>query len=110
MKYSISKKPLTPNSVWDAKSGMVVCHFVNGKFETDDADLAKKLEAMGHTVTKGADAEADAPKDDNGDPADGDKGGADGEDGIDGADGNDADAEADAKTATKSRRSRTAKK
>jgi hypothetical protein len=108
MKYSISKKPLTPNSVWDAKSGMVVCHFVNGKFETDDADLAKKLEAMGHTVTKGADAEADAPKDDNGDPADGD--GADSEDGIDGADGNDADAEADAKTATKSRRSRTAKK
>lgn len=108
MKYSISKKPLTPNSVWDAKSGMVVCHFVNGKFETDDADLAKKLEAMGHTVTKGADAEADAPKDDNSDPADGD--GADGEDGIDGADGNDADAEADAKTATKSRRSRTAKK
>ena len=105
MKYSISKKPLTPNSVWDAKSGMVVCHFVNGKFETDDADLAKKLEAMGHTVTKSADAEADAPKDDNGDPADGD-----GADGIDGADGNDADAEADAKTATKSRRSRTVKK
>lgn len=56
-KYTITKRPLTPNSLWDDEKGGIFCSFSNGKIETDDDGLAEKLEALGHTVTRNADAD-----------------------------------------------------
>lgn len=55
-KYTVTKKPLTANTIWDAKKGTVLCNFINGKLETDDDAVVKTLKAMGHTVTENEDA------------------------------------------------------
>lgn len=54
--FKVTKKPKTPNIVWDAKKNIPLCKFVKGVFETNDEQIAFKLKSMGHTVTGEADA------------------------------------------------------
>ena len=49
--FKVTKKPKTPNMIWDSEKNCLLCKFVKGIFETDDAGVADKLESMGHTVT-----------------------------------------------------------
>lgn len=102
-KYTVTKKPLTANTIWDAKIGKPLCRFDKGVIHTDDDELATKLEALGHTVTENADADkddAENPDVDDGSSADG-KGVDDGDtkDAVDQNDGADADKD-DAKHST----------
>lgn len=53
--FRVTKKPKTPNMVWDSDNNRPLCKFVKGIFETNDADIAEKLKAAGHTVTGEAD-------------------------------------------------------
>lgn len=56
--FTIKKKPLTPNIIWDGRAGKPLCNFGHkGTITTNDRDLAEKLAAMGHEVT----GEAEAP-------------------------------------------------
>lgn len=56
--FTIKKKPLTPNIIWDSSAGKPLCNFGHkGTITTNDRDLAEKLAAMGHEVT----GEAEAP-------------------------------------------------
>lgn len=49
--YIITKKPKTPNMIWDAKTNSVVVKFdEEGVFKTADKALAKKMKELGHTV------------------------------------------------------------
>ena len=102
-KYKVTKKPLTPNTIWDAEAGKPLCRFDKGVILTDDKALVTKLKALGHTVTENADAEqAEAEKpdaDDNGDDV-----GDDSKDEADQGDGADAE-QAEVKPST-GRRSR----
>lgn len=50
--FKVSKKPKTPNMIWDSEKNCLLCKFVKGIFETDDAGVADKLETMWHTVTE----------------------------------------------------------
>lgn len=76
MMYTVTKKRLSPNTVWDVENGKILCRFEKGTFVTDDEQLANKLAAMGHTVVR-TDDEADAdgqgsdhkPEEDSGDGA-----------------------------------------
>lgn len=102
-KYTVTKKPLTANTIWDAKAGKPLCRFDKGVIHTDDDELATKLKALGHTVTENADADKDDAKNpdvDNNNGADG-IGADDGDtkDEADQDDGADAD-KADAKPST----------
>lgn len=54
--FKVTKKPKTPNILWDASSNRPICKFVRGIFETNDEALAYKLKGMGYTVEGGADA------------------------------------------------------
>lgn len=54
--YKVTKKPNTPNVIWDSVNKTPLCKFVSGVFETNDKKVADKLKAMGHTVTGEADA------------------------------------------------------
>lgn len=54
--FKVTKKPKTPNILWDASSNRSLCRFVNGIFETNDETLASKLKDLGHTVEGEADA------------------------------------------------------
>lgn len=54
--FKITKKPQTPNIVWDSEKKAPLCKFVKGVFETNDKQIADKLKAMGHTVTGKADS------------------------------------------------------
>lgn len=54
--FKITKKPKTPNIVWDSSSNRPLCKFVKGVVETNDEQIAFKLKSMGHTVTGEADA------------------------------------------------------
>lgn len=74
-RYTVTKKPLTANTIWDAKAGKPLCRFDKGVIHTDDDELATKLKALGHTVTENADAEqadAENPDTDDDNGADGD--------------------------------------
>lgn len=56
--FTVKKKPLTPNIIWDGSAGRPLCSFGHrGLLETNDPELAGKLAAMGHMVT----GEADVP-------------------------------------------------
>ena len=44
--YIINKKPLTANIIWDKEKGCQLCKFVNGRFETNDTELAEELRDM----------------------------------------------------------------
>lgn len=65
----VTKKPKTPNIIWDAANKRPLCRFdKKGILETKDETLAKKLKAMGHTVTGEVDkVEPDKP-DSDGEP------------------------------------------
>ena len=54
--FKVTKKPKTPNIIWDASSNRPLCRFVKGVFETNDEAVASKLEGLGHTVEGEADA------------------------------------------------------
>ena len=54
--FKVTKKPKTPNIIWDASSNRPLCRFVKGVFETNDEALASKLKDQGHTVEGEADA------------------------------------------------------
>lgn len=54
--FRVTKKPKTPNILWDASSNRPLCRFVKGVFETNDEALASKLKDLGHTVEGEADA------------------------------------------------------
>ncbi len=50
--FTVTKKPKTPNTIWDAVNKRPLCKFdKKGILETNDETLAEKLKAMGHTVT-----------------------------------------------------------
>lgn len=50
--YTVTKKPKTPNMIWDVENNRPLCKFgKKGILETNDGTLAEKLKAMGHTVT-----------------------------------------------------------
>ena len=53
--FKVTKKPKTPNMIWDAKNNRPLCKFVKGVFETNDATVVKTLKAMGYTVEGEAD-------------------------------------------------------
>ncbi len=48
--FRVTKKPKTPNILWDASSNRPICRFVKGVFETNDTALAGKLKGLGYTV------------------------------------------------------------
>lgn len=54
--FRVTKKPKTPNILWDASNNRPLCRFVKGVFETNDEVLASKLKDLGHTVECEADA------------------------------------------------------
>lgn len=54
--FKVTKKPKTPNIVWDSSGNRPLCKFVKGVFETNDEQIAFKLKSMGHIVTGEADA------------------------------------------------------
>ena len=54
--FKVTKKPKTPNIVWDSSGNRPLCKFVKGVFETNDEQIVFKLKSMGHTVTGEADA------------------------------------------------------
>lgn len=54
--FKVTKKPKTPNIIWDTSSNSPICKFMNGAFETNDERLAIKLKDLGHTVEGEADA------------------------------------------------------
>lgn len=54
--FKVTKKPKTPNTIWDVSANRPLCRFVKGVLETNDETLVSKLEAMGHTVEGKADA------------------------------------------------------
>lgn len=54
--FRVTKKPKTPNMIWDAANNRPLCRFVNGVLETADEVLASKLKELGHTVEGEADA------------------------------------------------------
>lgn len=54
--FRVTKKPKTPNIIWDAVNKRPLCKFdKKGILETNDETLAEKLKAMGHTVVGEAD-------------------------------------------------------
>lgn len=54
--FRVTKKPKTPNILWDTSNNRPLCRFVKGVFETNDEALASKLKDLGHTVEGEADA------------------------------------------------------
>ena len=53
MKYTITKKPKTPNMLWDGKTKKIIVKFnEKGVFETDEKAVAEKLKELGHTVVE----------------------------------------------------------
>lgn len=54
--FRVTKKPKTPNILWDASNNRPLCRFVKGVFETNDEALASKLKDLGHTVEGETDA------------------------------------------------------
>lgn len=60
--FTVKKKPLTPNIIWDSSAGRPLCNFGHkGELKTNDPELAEKLAAMGHTVIGEPDAPVQQP-------------------------------------------------
>jgi spermidine/putrescine-binding protein len=49
--FTVKKKALTSNIIWDAENNQPLCRFVNGIFQTEDKAAASKLAEMGYEVT-----------------------------------------------------------
>lgn len=107
--FTVTKKPKTPNTIWDAANKRPLCKFdKKGILETNDETLAERLKARGHTVTGEVDnveppVDSETPdSEDNGKDE-----GADSETPESDAGESKTDGEADAeKTTAKGRRSR----
>jgi hypothetical protein len=102
--FTVKKKPLTSNTIWDAENDRPLCRFVKGVFQTDDPAVAEQLKGLGYEVT----GEADQPDSDGEPDAPDTQDQADSTDNADGGNG-DAEPDADAKGTTapsKGRRSR----
>jgi len=56
--FKVTKKPKTPNIIWDASNNCLLAKFVNGVIETNDKTLAAKMKDLGHTVEGEADAKS----------------------------------------------------
>ena len=56
--FKVTKKPKTPNILWDASNNRPLYRFVKGVFETNDEAIASKLKDLGHTVEGKADAKS----------------------------------------------------
>lgn len=54
--FRVTKKPKTPNILWDGSNNRPLCKFVKGVFETNDEALASKLKDLGYVVEGEADA------------------------------------------------------
>lgn len=57
--FRVTKTAKTPNMVWDSSENRPLCKFVKGVFETNDEEVASRLEGMGYKVEKETDADAD---------------------------------------------------
>lgn len=64
--YSVKKKPMTPNIIWDAEKGKTLCRFINGELKTNDEVLVEKLKELDYDVTGEADKDQDTDSDDGG--------------------------------------------
>lgn len=64
--FTVKKKPLTPNMIWDADNNKPLCKFVKGQLTTNDEVLATKLTELGCEVSGEADKAPDAPAADDG--------------------------------------------
>lgn len=53
--FTVKKKPLTPNMIWDAENNKPLCKFVKGQLTTNDEALVEKLTALGCEVLEEAD-------------------------------------------------------
>lgn len=53
--FIVTKKPKTPNILWDGENNRPLCKFVKGVLETSDEKLAFKLKGMGYKVEGEAD-------------------------------------------------------
>lgn len=56
----VTKKPKTPNMVWNAEKSCLLCKFVGGVLKTEDKKLADRLKALGHGVTEVKDQGGDS--------------------------------------------------
>ena len=102
---TVTKKPKTPNTIWDAVNKRPLCKFdKKGILETNDETLAERLKAMGHTVTGEVD-NVEPDSEDNGKDESADSETPESDAGESKTDG-EADAE---KTTAKGRRSRSRK-
>lgn len=106
--FTVTKKPKTPNTIWDAANKRPLCKFDRkGILETNDETLAEKLKAMGHTVTGEVDNVTPVDSETLESEGDGKDDGADSETLESDVGESNADGEADAeKNNCKSRRSR----
>ena len=48
--FTATKAPNTSNLIWDAKNEKILCRFKKDKFETEDEEIARKLDSMGYSV------------------------------------------------------------
>lgn len=53
--YTVKKKPLTANIIWDNENNKPLCRFVKGVLQTNDSALAEQLKGAGYEVTGEAD-------------------------------------------------------
>lgn len=60
--FIVTKKPKTPNIIWDNAAKKPLCKFVKGKYETNDKAIADKLKGMGYIVEGEVDETLDEMK------------------------------------------------
>jgi hypothetical protein len=48
--FTVKKKPLTANTLWDGENNKPLCRFSKGVFQTEDKELAEKLKTLGYEV------------------------------------------------------------
>lgn len=59
--FTVKKKLLTPNMIWDADNDRPLCKFVKGQLTTNDEALVERLTELGCEVSGEADKAPDAP-------------------------------------------------
>jgi hypothetical protein len=73
--FTVKKKNLTPNMIWDVENNKPLCKFVKGVIETNDEALIAKLKELGHEVSGESDIieleQTEQPKSENADPVNG---------------------------------------
>ena len=61
--YTVTKKPLTSNTLWDAEKSKPLCKFTKGVLKTNDTDLVEKLKKMGYEVAGEPDPDSESTGD-----------------------------------------------